>query len=78
MPKLEEEPLVLLQLRLYESDVKAIKSLYGSTLGMNKAVRVIVRTFLRQVDAKAKEEIDTDVPKIDVPPEIISSIGAAL
>lgn len=60
MPKISEEPLVAIQLRLFAADLETLRRLYGQSTGVNKAVRTIVRTFLRQADAKAAAMIDAN------------------
>jgi hypothetical protein len=59
MPKITEEPLTAIQVRLFEADLAALKRLYGQDVGVNAAIRTIVRVFLRQVDAKANATIDS-------------------
>ena len=54
MPKITEEPLVRIQLRLFESDLAELRQIYSQTIGVNDAIRTIIRSFLTQ--AKAYEE----------------------
>lgn len=58
MPKITEEPLTVTQVRLFSADLAKLRQLYGSTIGVNQAIRVIVRSALKQIEAKAAEEID--------------------
>lgn len=77
MPKLAEEPLVSIHLRLFESDLAALRRLYSQTPGVNMAIRIIVRSFLRQVAASAVTKIDaTAGAKIDLPLATLSQDDA--
>jgi ribosomal protein S20 len=58
MPKITDEPLVAIQLRIYKTDLEKLRRQYGSEFGVNKTIRSIIRTFIKQVEAKANEEID--------------------
>jgi len=58
MPKITDEPLVAIQLRIYKTDLEKLRRQYGSEFGVNKTIRAIIRTFIKQVEAKANEEID--------------------
>ena len=58
MPRPVDEPLTAIQLRLFKADLEKLRHLYGDTLGVNKAIRNIVRAFIRQTEAKANAIID--------------------
>lgn len=58
MPKLAEEPLVSIHLRLFASDLATLRRLYSQTPGVTMAIRTIIRSFLRQVEASAATKID--------------------
>ena len=58
MPKLESEPLEAIQLRLYRRDLETLRALYGSTLGVNRTIRTIIRTFLKQKESRANITFD--------------------
>jgi hypothetical protein len=65
MPKIIDEPLTSLQLRLYTKDLAKLRVLFSSNVGVNQAVRVIVRTYLRQAEAKAAKAIDAIEKPLD-------------
>jgi hypothetical protein len=58
MPKPMEEPVVAIQLRLYETDLEFLRKYYGPTIGVNNAIRNIIRSYIRHTKAKADELID--------------------
>lgn len=62
MPKISEEPLTLTHFRLFTADLEMLKVLYGdgrgSSVGVNQAVRLIVRGYLRQVREQADAKIN--------------------
>jgi hypothetical protein len=58
MPKITEEELVPIQVRLFKADHNKLTALYSRDVGVNAAIRTIIRSYLRQVDAKAAAEID--------------------
>lgn len=58
MPKITEEELVKVQVRLFKSDMETLKSLYGGQLLVNKVIRSIVRSFITQTTTAADKAID--------------------
>jgi hypothetical protein len=58
VPKISEEKLIAIQVRLFETDLKYLRSLYGDSFGVNKAIRTIVRSFVTQSRARAAQIID--------------------
>jgi len=58
MPKITDEALEALQIRLFKKDLDALRRLFGKSIGVNQAVRTIVRTFVNQAEAKANVMID--------------------
>ncbi len=58
MPKISDEKLVAIQVRLFESDLQYLRALYGSQFGVNRALRTIVRSFISQTRANADEVIN--------------------
>ena len=66
MPKTSDEPLAKIQLRLYSSDLTALRAIFSRTIGVNDAIRTIIRTYLRQVEAKAAITIDNQERNITV------------
>lgn len=74
MPKIAEEPLVSIHLRLFESDLAVLRRLYSQTPGVNMAIRTIIRSFLRQVEATTAAKIDATVqPPLDLPLDLIGN-----
>lgn len=65
MPKITDEPLEAIQLRLFKSDLDKLREMYSGSFGVNKALRTIVRSFLIQTQAKADKLIDQDEIEID-------------
>jgi hypothetical protein len=60
MPKITDEPLDTIQLRLFKSDHDTLRRMFAGHVGVNKAIRTIVRTYLRQAEAKANAAIDAE------------------
>ena len=58
MPKITDEPLTVIQLRLFTSDLNALRRSVGTTLGVNKAIRTMVRAYVRRMEARANAQID--------------------
>lgn len=58
MPKITDEPLEAIQLRLFKNDLDTLREYYGTTVGYNEAIRTIVRTYVRNLRAKADKAID--------------------
>jgi hypothetical protein len=58
MPKISEEELELIQVRFFKKDLDYIRRLFGNDLGVNKAIRSIVRSFVVNSRAKADKAID--------------------
>ena len=58
MPKIADEPLEAIQLRLFKSDLEVLRKHYAGQFGVNRAVRSIVRAFITQTKAKANNVID--------------------
>jgi hypothetical protein len=58
MPKITEEPLEAKQVILFKKDLDALRQIYGPSLGVNKAIRTIVRMFVKQTTANAGAVID--------------------
>lgn len=56
MPARETEPLVRAHIWLYARDWERVKELFDSTVGASKAVRAMVRTTLRQLEAKSSAQ----------------------
>jgi len=66
MPKITEEELTALQIRLFTSDLQYLRTLYGKEFGVNKAVRTIVRAFVNQTKAAVAKQIDKMPTNLDL------------
>lgn len=53
MPKTEHDDMARVHIWLYKSDIERINALYGSNIGFSKAIRLLLRKFLKEIDAKA-------------------------
>lgn len=51
----EDEPLERIHVRLFASDVEEIRMLFAKNLGINKAVRLMIRQHLRYLREKSRE-----------------------
>lgn len=58
MPKITDEELEAIQVRLFKNDLDYLRSLYRGSLGVNKAIRQIVRGYIAHTKARAAEAID--------------------
>lgn len=58
MPKISDEELQAIQLRLFKKDLEYLRKFYSGTVGVNKAIRNIVRSFVRHAEAQANSAID--------------------
>lgn len=56
MPRTETEEIQRVHLWLYARDVERINELFGKNIGISRAIRMMVRKFLNQIDAKAQLE----------------------
>lgn len=67
MPRTESEPLKRIHLWLYESDVDKLQSLFKNSMGMSRAVRTIVRKFIKQIEAASAQESKTiQLPEVQL------------
>ena len=55
MPTQPAESLQRVHITLYESDVTKINALFGDSIGLSKAVRSMVRNYLKKLDQKVTE-----------------------
>ena len=53
MPRKSDEEMERTHVLLYKRDIERIKAHYSDNLGYSKAIRLIVRKFLDQIEAKA-------------------------
>lgn len=58
MPRRETEPTDRYHVFLYASDIEWLNANYGGTIGVSKAIRMMIRGFRRKVEAKAQDLID--------------------
>lgn len=58
MPKITDEPLEVIQVRLFKRDLNKLRSMYKGDIGVNRAIRTMVRSIVKQIDAKADAAID--------------------
>lgn len=58
MPKITDEELEVIQVRLFKADLTYLRDLYKGSFGVNKAIRNIVRTFVAHTKASAAHSID--------------------
>lgn len=58
MPKITDEDLEAIQVRLFKADLDYLRSMYRGSLGVNKAIRTIIRRDVRLMRASAAAEID--------------------
>lgn len=54
MPRREDEPTVRVHLHLFSSDHEWLKDHFGDSTGVAKAVRRLVRGFIRKIEEKAE------------------------
>jgi len=61
MPKREREPITRVHMHIFSADLEKLHLLYGDTVGVSKAVREIVRTFIkRQIDNKVDSALSRE------------------
>ena len=58
MPKISDEPMEAIQVRLFKKDLDKLRTLFSGHFGVNKAIRTIIRTYVTQADAAANAAID--------------------
>lgn len=74
MPKITEEPLKLIQVRIFERDYERLNEMFGGdpSFTITAAVRTIIRTMLNQLEDKVNTAIDKGedaagaLPRIDL------------
>lgn len=70
MPKRETEPLVRVHVWLFASDREWLDETFGPSIGMNKAVRSMVRGVKTKILAKHQQSLD-EGPALDLSTEEI-------
>ena len=65
MPRREIAPIKRTHVWLFSDDLEWLRDTYGDKIGVNKAVRSIVRAFRQKVEAKAQAQID-NIPEPDI------------
>lgn len=58
MPKISDEPLLRMQVRIYKRDKPRLDALFGPNIGINEGIRKIIRLFLNQSEDKIRKAID--------------------
>ena len=58
MPKITDKPLKLIQVRIFEEDYTELRRLYSRDVGVNKAIRAMVHSFLTNTNGNINEAID--------------------
>lgn len=58
MPKITDEDLEAIQVRLFKADLDYLRSLYKGSFGVNRAIRNIIRVYINQTKAAAADNID--------------------
>ena len=58
MPKISDERLKPIQLKLFESDWEYLTEMYGEQGGINKVIRTLIRSFVKKNKNLALEMID--------------------
>lgn len=58
MPKISDEPIEAIQLRLFKSDLDYLRQMFRGHVGVNKAIRTIIRSYVVQTRASADAAID--------------------
>lgn len=60
IPKITDEELVKIQVRVFKADYDQLTVLYGQNgqIGVNAAIRTMVRSNLRQLNAEADRKIN--------------------
>lgn len=62
MPKRESAPIERTHVWLFSDDLRWLRETYGSTLGVAKAVRTIVRGFRQKVEERQRQIQDNSPP----------------
>jgi len=57
MPRLSDEPLLRMQVRIYRKDHARLSALFGDNIGLNEGIRKIIRLFLDQAESKIENEV---------------------
>lgn len=64
MPKITDEELTLIPVRLFTKDLAVLRRLYKGQFGVNRAIRTIIRSFVAQSEAKANQAIDASESEV--------------
>ena len=75
MPKITDEELETIQVRLCKKDLDVLRTLYRDNVGVNLVIRTIVRSFVRQTEAKATAAIDALPPLDDLMGDVDNLLG---
>jgi hypothetical protein len=60
MPKISDEPMEAVQARLFKKDLDYLRAVFSNNIGVAKAVRQIVRSFVTNAQATAAMQVDTN------------------
>jgi hypothetical protein len=76
--KAADEPLEPVLIRLYREDAEYLRSAYGSSVGLTSVVRLVVRTYVRQLRARTARAIDAQasLANLDLDPATLEAIVA--
>lgn len=58
MPRSVDEPVERIHVMIYKSDAEQLKELFGETVGVTKAIRLIVRQYLKRLSERLEETPD--------------------
>jgi hypothetical protein len=59
MPKISDEPLLRMQVRIFKRDKNRLDNLFKDNIGLNEGIRKIIRLFLNQSEEKIRQIIDS-------------------
>ncbi len=55
MPRIIDEPVERIHVMLYKSDADQLKKLFGESVGVTKAIRLIIRQYLKRLSERLEE-----------------------
>ena len=54
MSRSEGEEMERVHVHIYREDAEKVRALFGDNLGFSKAIRIMIRKFLRTIEEKAE------------------------
>lgn len=72
MPKITEEVLEAAQIKFFKADLDYLRQMFRNNIGVNKAVRQIIRSYVIHAKARAATSIDAAEPLPELTTEDIS------